>query len=257
MRLTKALFVLPTLFTLSSVFLGMLSIIMSMEGDFFLASLAILYAILFDMVDGRVARMTKTQSEFGMQIDSLADVCSFGMAPAVLIYCASLEDLLWFGGNASMPVAFLFLAAGAVRLARYNVMASTTTAPVKRFVGIPIPMAAGTLASLVMATELGGGAQIPPVVAAVFVVFLAFLMVSTVSYRKFFARNRVEALVLTVILVAYLGSVSLVWGPRWLVFGFMAFYITFGFGETLLLRVLARRAQATDEEALPVEDDDA
>jgi CDP-diacylglycerol--serine O-phosphatidyltransferase len=256
MRLTKALFVLPTLFTLSSVFLGMFSIIKSLDGDFVMASLAILYAILFDMVDGRVARMTKTQSEFGMQIDSLADVCSFGMAPAVLIYCASLEDLLWFGGNASLPVAFLFLAAGAVRLARYNVMASTTTGPVKRFVGIPIPMAAGTLASLVLATELGAK-QIAPVLAAGFVVFLAFLMVSTVSYRKFFARNRREALVLTLLLVGYLGTLSFLWGPRWLVFGFMAFYIAFGFMETLVLRVLARRAQAPQEDALPLDDEDA
>ena len=93
MKLVKALLALPTLFTLSSVFLGFLSSIFVLDGEHRLAATAILFAALFDALDGKVARLTRTESRFGIQIDSLADVMSFGLAPAVLIYGAALRGL--------------------------------------------------------------------------------------------------------------------------------------------------------------------
>lgn len=250
MKITKALFVLPTLFTLSSVFFGFLSLVMSREGDFVLASTAVLYAILFDMVDGRVARMTRTQSEFGIQIDSLADVCSFGMAPAFLIYsfvtAAGIPEWL---ENTMLAICFLYVACGAIRLARFNVMAGRSSGPMKRFVGMPIPTAAGIMAALVLGTSIEG-LRPPLALVAVFMILVSLLMVSSVSYRKFFARNRLEAALLGPAALAFLAAVMIAWGPEWLPFGFLFFYMAFGMVETVISRLYARRrreAAQTDE----------
>src|SRR5687767_15551415 len=115
--LKKSLFLLPNLITLSSIFCGFdsirLSAVATREDDFYRSALLIVFAMFFDMLDGRVARMTKTQSAFGLQIDSLADVVSFGAAPALLIYFWTLQQLSLVG----LGACFLFVACGAVRLA--------------------------------------------------------------------------------------------------------------------------------------------
>src|ERR1700752_142343 len=120
--LRKTLFLLPNLITLSSVFCGFDSIRLSGtaqgDDDYYRASLLLVYALFFDMLDGRVARLTKTRSAFGLQIDSLADVISFGVAPALLVYKWSLAQR----GLLGIIIAFTFVAAGAVRLARFNVL---------------------------------------------------------------------------------------------------------------------------------------
>src|SRR3954447_23173427 len=120
--LKKTLFLLPNMITLSSIFCGFDSIRISAtatgDDDYYRASLLLVYALFFDMLDGRVARATKTQSAFGLQIDSLADVMSFGVAPALLVYKWSLFQQGTFG----LLVAFTFAAMGAVRLARFNVL---------------------------------------------------------------------------------------------------------------------------------------
>src|SRR3982751_4606403 len=117
--LKKTLFLLPNLITLSSIFCGFDSIPLSARAqnadDFYRASILLVFALLFDMLDGRVARLTKTQSSFGLQIDSLADLVSFGVAPALLVYKWSLVQL----GTAGIVIAFAFTGAGAVRLARF------------------------------------------------------------------------------------------------------------------------------------------
>src|SRR5271154_2210062 len=123
MRLRKALFVLPNLFTVSSIFCGFYALALCAgdpPGRYYQAGLAILFAIFFDAFDGRVARLTKTQSEFGMQLDSLADVVSFGAAPALLLYKWTLQPLGFWG----LFLAFLFTACGALRLARFNLLAN-------------------------------------------------------------------------------------------------------------------------------------
>ncbi|MFW5921447.1 MAG: CDP-diacylglycerol--serine O-phosphatidyltransferase, partial [Polyangiales bacterium] len=121
-NLRKSLFILPNLFTLSSVLCGFYSVVLCAseptEDDFYRASLLILFAMLFDAVDGRVARLTKTQSAIGVQLDSLADVISFGVAPAVLVYAWSLEAL----GALGIFAGFCYVACGTIRLARFNVM---------------------------------------------------------------------------------------------------------------------------------------
>src|SRR5262245_15401626 len=121
-ELKRTLILLPNLITLSSIFCGFDSIRLSSaaktEDDFYRSALLIIFAMFFDTLDGRVARMTKTQSAFGLQIDSLADVVSFGVAPSLLVYQWSLRQL----GVVGIVASFLFTACGAIRLARFNVL---------------------------------------------------------------------------------------------------------------------------------------
>jgi CDP-diacylglycerol--serine O-phosphatidyltransferase len=189
LNLRKAMFVLPNLFTVSSILLGFYALVLC-AGDpspaqLYQAALAIFFAVFFDAFDGRVARMTKTQSDFGVQLDSLADVVSFGAAPALLVYKWALAPL----GPVGFFVSFAYVACGALRLARFNVLAARGDKGSSRFfVGLPIPFAAGAIVSLVIAhyrvfRDATDAAQRVPV--AIVVAFLAFLMVSTVRYRTF------------------------------------------------------------------------
>lgn len=188
--LRKSLFILPNLFTLSSIFCGFYAILICASDptadDFYRASLLIVFAMFFDAIDGRVARMTRTQSAFGVQIDSLADVASFGVAPAVLVYELSLESL----GMLGVVACFAYVACGAIRLARFNVQAmgegGAPKKPGKYILGLPIPGAAGILVSIVVANHsvedvLPGG----PIVMLSVVLALAFFMVSTIKFRSF------------------------------------------------------------------------
>ncbi len=238
LKLGKALLALPTLFTLSSVFLGLLSITFVMDGELRLAAIAILFAGLFDALDGKVARLTKTESKFGIQIDSLADVMSFGLAPAVLVYGAALQHLQ-AGAGLGLFIAFLFVAAGAIRLARFNIMSENGDGPVKRYVGLPIPMAAGTLASLVIAVS-GTGAQLPAAPVIGLVLLLSFLMVSNFTYRKSPAASRLGALLVLGPLATLL-LVLIVVRPSYAFFGFFVYYLIFGLVETAVLRIHHRR----------------
>jgi len=190
--LKRTLFVLPNLVTLSSVFCGFYSMVLSAraanEDGYYRAALLIVFAMFFDMLDGRVARMTKTQSAFGLQIDSLADVVSFGAAPALLIYRWMLSDLDPFG----LFACFSFVACGAIRLARFNVLSMDSRGaphvPGKYIVGLPIPGAAGILVSLVVANGAARGALSEPHYAIPILTvtaLLAALMVSNIRFRSF------------------------------------------------------------------------
>ncbi len=192
LNLKRTLFLLPNLITLSSVFCGFYSMVISTnatsEDDYYRAALLLVFAMFFDMLDGRVARMTKTQSAFGLQIDSLADVVSFGAAPALLIYNWTLHQL----GAVGIGVCFSFVACGAIRLARFNVLATAPSgAPAKSgktIVGLPIPAAAGILVSIVVANSAVQGAIGGRRYAAVILVVtavLAALMVSNIRFRSF------------------------------------------------------------------------
>ncbi len=140
-RLGGAIYILPNLITTGNLFFGFFSIVKSLQGDFAWSSFAILLAAIFDVLDGRVARMTKSTSEFGVQYDSLCDLVSFGLAPALLMYQAALHD----AGRLGWIICFMFLACGALRLARFNVQSSIGKAS-GDFTGLPIPMAAGVIA---------------------------------------------------------------------------------------------------------------
>ena len=197
----KGIHILPSLFTTGNVFCGFYSFIAALNDKYFLAAWAIVFAIIFDVLDGRVARMTKTTSAFGMQYDSLADVISFGMAPAFLCYAWVLKPF----GRVGWMAAFLYLLCAALRLARFN----TTKPDIQSqcFIGLATPAAAAVIASIIIAFEDLFGSRVHPGFMVAVVYILAFLMVSNIKYpafKKFEFRKRVSfTRFLLVVLVLY------------------------------------------------------
>ncbi len=268
-NLRKAMFVLPNLFTVSSIFLGFYALTLcageATPVQLYQAALAIFFAMFFDAFDGRVARMTKTQSDFGVQLDSLADVVSFGAAPALLVYKWALAPLGLFG----LAVSFSFAACGALRLARFNVLAMRGDKGSARFfVGLPIPLAAGTIVALVIAhyaayrENTSAASQLP---VALVVVLLSFLMVSTVRYRTFKDVHLSGKSFALFGLLALTGlAVAVRTRPSFVLVIYMAAYIAMGLAETLLVRPRPTppaaitpevRAALEEDEALELEAD--
>lgn len=172
--------ILPSLFTTGNIFCGFYAIIAAINVDYYKSAVAILIAIVFDGLDGRIARMTKATSDFGIEYDSLADIISFGLAPGLLLYLWVLRPF----GRIGWLAVFLFIICGALRLARFNVQLSEEKS--YKFIGLPIPASAGMIASYVILSHnsiLFG--KINPVVIAMFVYLLSFLMVSNIKYRSF------------------------------------------------------------------------
>jgi CDP-diacylglycerol--serine O-phosphatidyltransferase len=248
--LRKTLFLLPNIITLSSVFCGFDSIRLSAtaqsDDDYYRGSLLLVFALFFDTLDGRVARLTKTQSAFGLQIDSLADVISFGVAPALLVY----KWLLWQQPTEGLFASFVFAAAGAVRLARFNVLSMSETGaptkPGKYIVGLPVPGAAGILISLVLANHaMGDELRLhgPRYVWAMvgLTIFLSFLMVSTIKFRSFKdLRLNARTFLLVAFAVGSSAIVSLQTRPAFVLVWLLSFYVVIGLVETVLQ--LTRRA---------------
>ena len=143
-RLKKGIYVLPNLLTTASLFAGFYSIIASVQEKFYIAAVAILVSIVFDSLDGRVARMTNSTSKFGAEYDSLSDLIAFGMAPALMAYIWAMS----FYGKLGWMAGFLFVLCGALRLARYNIQIGLIESRV--FNGLPIPAAAGVIATTVI-----------------------------------------------------------------------------------------------------------
>src|SRR5688500_11117724 len=143
-RIGGAVYILPNLLTTGNLFFGFFAIMKALQGEFFWAGSAIIIAAVFDMLDGRVARLTKGTSEFGVQYDSLCDLVSFGAAPAIMMFQYGLNAFGRFG----WVLCFLFMACGALRLARFNVQSSIGKAS-GDFTGLPIPMAAAVVATYV------------------------------------------------------------------------------------------------------------
>lgn len=250
-NLSKAMFVLPNLFTVSSIFCGFYVIVLcsSMRGPNALhqATQAIFFAIFFDMADGRVARMTRTQSEFGVQLDSLADVISFGVAPAVIVYHWALKSLgLW-----GLLVAFVYIACGAIRLARFNVLAARTSNQAGNyFTGLPIPLAAGMLASLVMVhqrTAAPVGTRATHILWLILV--LSYLMISNVRYRTFknLQPSLKSLLGFTAAMLAFV-TIAVVLEPSFACLTFFSTYVTLGLLEEVVF-FRTRRAQDQIERA--------
>jgi len=186
-RLKRALFILPNAFTVASVICGMYAILYtsthSSADALYRAAIAVFFAGFFDMFDGRVARLTKTQSDFGMEFDSLADIVSFGVAPAVIVY----RWALWPIGSIGILVALCFTVCGAIRLARFNVIAHRSSGAGDFFMGLPIPIAASMLVAVVVAhVRLFEGLPVTRhILVMALVLILAFLMVSKVSFWTF------------------------------------------------------------------------
>ncbi len=222
----RGVYLLPNLITVGSMFAGFYVIISAADSNFERAAWFILVSCILDGLDGKVARLTGTSSKFGVELDSLADVVAFGVAPAVLMYTWALRDF----GKLGWLAAFLFVACGALRLARFNVQVSTVES--KRFVGLPIPAAAGIVSTCVLLFyEMGGSGTVRQVSILLLIYVLAFLMVSNVAYYSFkdpalFKRQPFVFLVLAIILLISivakpvimlfsLGCIYLISGPIW------------------------------------------
>jgi CDP-diacylglycerol---serine O-phosphatidyltransferase len=175
----KLAFFLPNSFTALNMGCGFVSILLSFKGNFYYGCMILLLGAIFDSVDGRVARMTGTQSQFGEQFDSLSDLISFGMAPAFLCYNRFLVDQ----GRAGIIVAFIFTLCGALRLARFN--ANIDKVSSNYFQGLPIPSGAICTVGLVLiSTEFDFITKFSPV-AMVYIVFIGLLMISNVPFNSF------------------------------------------------------------------------
>jgi CDP-diacylglycerol--serine O-phosphatidyltransferase len=251
MNLRKTFFILPNLFTLSSVFCGFFAITLcagqtSIEA-LYQAAIAICFAFFFDLADGRVARLTKTQSELGMQLDSLADVISFGAAPALLVYKWGLTSF----GRAGVFIAFLYCGAGALRLARFNVlsMQHDSAKPGKFIVGLPVPVAASVLVSIVVLNHQLGGSFVRAgqVSLAILVVVLSYLMVSRIRFRSFkdlrFTRRTIAGFL---VILAFTGIV--IYSKMHSAFVFVALMACY-LGLGLLEEIIFYRRRREEEQA--------
>jgi CDP-diacylglycerol--serine O-phosphatidyltransferase len=173
------IFVLPNLFTTANLFCGYFSIMASIQGQWDKAAYAIGIAAIFDAFDGRVARITKTQSSFGEQYDSMSDLLSFGVAPAVLMFQWALTSY----GKLGFMASFLYVTCAALRLARFNVMKQSTEK--RYFQGCPSPIAACSVASSVLFYSAMGLSAERSIYMLIVMILLACLMISTVRYRSF------------------------------------------------------------------------
>ena len=178
MKNHNLIFILPNLFTASSIFVGVISIVEASKGNFVSASWLILLALIFDGLDGRIARMTKTTSQFGVEFDSLADIISFGIAPAMLLYFFIGDEFGRFG----ILISAIYVIFGAIRLARFNISTAKTDPNV--FIGLPIPTAAIFLSMWILlfhkyTLETYG------IVLLVLTLCIAVLMVSNFRYPSF------------------------------------------------------------------------
>ncbi len=181
-RKGKGIYILPNLLTSISLFAGFYSMVSTIDGKFTHAAVAIFVSCIFDMLDGRVARMTHSSSRFGVEYDSLSDVIAFGVAPGLLAYMWALKGYGY--GRFGWLAAFLFVACGALRLARFNVQVDNVQK--KQFLGLPIPAAASVIAGTVLFYSWLGFAVSPQsIFMPILIYILAFLMVSDVRYYSF------------------------------------------------------------------------
>lgn len=217
--------VFPNLFTTGNLFCGFYSIVLSLKGNFTGAAYLILAAGIFDLVDGRVARLVKSVSEFGKEYDSLADLVSFGVAPAIMAYLCNLMFIPRIGWLA----AFLMVACGALRLARFNVIYKLRDP--RFFVGLPIPIAAATIATCYLFIRETGIDVKDNYIFLSLVPIISFLMVSGVSYksykkaqdtvRKDFFANMVIFLLLLVVVAVHPDLMLFVLAIIYIVHGFL------------------------------------
>jgi len=234
----KGIYVLPNTLTLCSMLLGFYSILSSLKGNYEHAAGAILFATIFDGLDGWVARLTNSTTKFGIELDSLSDLVSFGVAPAVMMYNWALAPF----GRIGWAAAFWFMACGALRLARYNVQMGTTES--KSFTGMPIPGAAGIVASLVLFYhEVWDVALGKNIFILGLTILLAFLMVSTLKYHgakeiNFKQRKPFWILVAFVLVVAIV-----IIHPPISLFIFAMIYLIGGIIENIFIFLRKRRAK--------------
>ncbi len=258
-KLLRGVYPIPSLLTIGNLLCGFYAIAWVFQEDYAFAAGAILVAAVLDLLDGTVARMTGSSSELGVQLDSLADLVSFGVAPAMLAHVWAFKPVSSRLGLfvEALPAA-LFVAAGAFRLARFNVQ--TAFLDKRYFVGLPIPAAAGTVAAFVLFmgdkpafTTFGreiASREVTTATVAVMTVILAFLMVSRIRYRSMkgieLKRAWPASMLTGMTLVVMLLAVALTKRPRWVLFyAFLGYALS---GPVRHLLIAARRARGHAEE---------
>jgi len=241
----RGIFLLPSLLTTGNLFLGFLALVFTSQERFADAAIAVFVAMLLDALDGRVARLTNTQTQFGVEFDSLADVVSFCVAPAFMLYALVLGRL----GRAAWLGAFLFVICGALRLARFNVYSGVTDR--RFFVGLPTPAAAGIVAATVLLVEQRAALvwwQEYLIAAGTYVV--GGLMVSTFRYWSFKEVDFARRHPVSVLLLVVLGVLIVATHPQWFLFALGSAYVVSGPARPLW----ARRREATGAAEKPPRD---
>lgn len=243
-RVHRGVFLLPSAFTLANLFCGYACVVYAMRGEFETAAACVGLAWVFDAIDGRLARMTGTATDFGVQFDSLADVVSFGIAPAILTFTWGLEPLADVGagwGRVGWVAGFIYVTAAAVRLARFNIQHVSDK---RYFVGLPSPAAAGVLATTVYAYPDGirfYGAAIPVLLV---VLIPAFLMVSTIRFRSFKSIDMKQRWSPTVLLLLALCLGAIVSHPGQVLLALAYAYLLSAFVEIAVNRIRRRSTAA-------------
>jgi len=240
----KGIYLLPNTLTLCSMLLGFYSILSTLKGNYVYAAWAILFATIFDGLDGWVARLTNSTTKFGIELDSLSDLVSFGVAPAVLMYKWALVPF----GRIGWAAAFWFMACGALRLARYNVQMGSTES--KSFTGMPIPGAATIIASLILFYH--EMLDMPPgknILILGLTVLLAFLMVSTLKYHGVKEIDFRQRKPFWILVAFVLGLTIIVMHPPISLFLFAMIYLLGGIIENIYLFYKKRREKQKEGSA--------
>ncbi|MBW2059306.1 MAG: CDP-diacylglycerol--serine O-phosphatidyltransferase [Deltaproteobacteria bacterium] len=245
-RRLRGVYILPNLFTSGNLFCGFFATVATFSGRFLQASIAILAAGVFDVLDGKIARLAGANSRFGIEFDSLADLVSFGLAPALLVFSWALKPY----GRVGWLAAFLFLACGALRLARFNVQAVSLES--KFFTGLPIPAAACMIALTVLLHHRLGFPDKPAQVSILLMIyFLAFLMVSNLRYFSIKGLDLFRRKPFRTLVVLILCLIIVVAEPEVTLFSIFAIYVLSGPAGLLALVWKRRIARKVSVEKTP------
>lgn len=239
-RFRRGVYLLPGLLTMGNMFCGYACVVYAMRGEYETAALSIGFAIILDMLDGRIARLTGTTSEFGVEFDSMADIISFGMAPAILSFQWGLSAL----GRLGWAAGFLFVAAAAMRLARFNIQ-SASGGDKRYFAGMPSPAAAAIPAATVFAYPWGLYDYREALPALAMVLVPAVLMVSTIRFRSFKTLDSRARRPYTVLIFVAAGIVLIATHPQAMLVVIAYSYLASGFIGLAITRFRRRGASSS------------
>lgn len=222
-RIKKGIYILPNAFTSLNIFCGFFAIVSAIDLRFETAAIAIIIAVIFDSLDGKIARATNTTSQFGIEYDSLSDLVSFGIAPSLVMYMWVLKPM----GRVGWLAAFLFATCGALRLARFNSMADET--PSSHFVGLPIPAGAAMCCTTMLFCARNSIDQTEfPIIFLVGIYLLSFLMVSTIKYESFKKAELFKKMKFNVLVGVILIFMVIAVKPQFFLFFIMLLYVSSG-----------------------------
>ena len=247
-KLQRGIYVLPNLLTTANLFCGFYAIVAAIQGQFLKGAVAIMLAAVFDGLDGKIARVTRTVSRFGLQYDSLSDAISFGVAPGILVYLWALQPF----GRLGWLAALIFVACGTLRLARFNAQVHSIRGDF--FNGLPIPAAAFMIASTVLLhNRLGGTGTAKHVTILVMIYVLSCLMVSTIKYYSFKHLELSNKMKFNMLVVVVMSFILIAAEPGIFCFLIMLSYVLSGPFTTLWLRKKHTSEAAGDNRDTPIE----